>query len=58
MIPLEIEKIIKAIATKVIDNVIESVGNTVAKVNVNTICPWIHYQPKAPKSVERMRNKK
>ena len=48
MIPLSKEKEEKAMANKVIVKVLESVGKTMAKVDVNTSCPWIHYQPKAP----------
>ena len=58
MIPLSKQKEEKAMVNKVIVKVLESVGKTMAKVDVNTSCPWIHYQPKAPKSVESMRDKK
>ena len=58
MIPLSNIEGGKAMANKVIVKVLESVGKTMAKVDVNTSCPWIHYQPKAPKSVESMRDKK
>lgn len=37
--------------------VIIKVGKAMAKVSTNTACPWINYQPREPKALEKVRSK-
>lgn len=37
--------------------VIVKIGKAMAKVSTNTACPWINYQPKEPKTIEKVRRK-
>lgn len=40
---------------KLVVKTVAEVGKTMAKITVNTNCPWIHYQPKEPDAVKQLR---
>ncbi len=40
---------------KLIVKTVAEAGKTIAKATVNVNCPWIHYQPKEPDAVKRLR---
>jgi len=42
---------------KMVSKTIVVVGKSMAKIDARTSCPWINYQPKAPKATEQYRMK-
>lgn len=43
---------------KKISMVAVNVGKAMAKVSMNTACPWINFQPVEPETVTKMRKSK
>lgn len=44
--------------TETMKKAVLKVGMVMAKVDTNTTCLWINYQPKAPDAITKMRQKK
>lgn len=44
--------------TKAMKEVALKAGLVAAKVNTNTTCLWINYQPKEPNAITKMRQRK
>ena len=40
---------------KIFQNVVEKIAIKIAKVDANTACPCISYQPKLPEAVKKLR---